>query len=810
MKAKQYIYTSWKNGDLADKGFMIYSKSKGITEKECSDIKFVMQYTPPHDLPPAPSIDQINRDFPYSFAFFRLSSGNLCVAQSTYIGKDYSGRYGNYIIHALIFDENELKIYPCELFGEEYIKLNLTQEELNAIPPIPDLPELEVKSYSNIINDELIMDFISEREYKFSYFLSALLKGKTENIPVYINDTREHLVLWLAAVHRVFPIQTAKKISFNTYVHEHKKFNTDACKEKGLSLDCIGVRPDVNYFNYSNGVKASNQIVLDFIGNYITDGINIPNFIKELSSSYLTGMDEINAFIDFLGLIEFYYFSDELEIAHKFFKLYIMNDLQNLDDMAQIISFGDRFCPEHVNAEVGAKIADIISGDNLNNIKICEKVFPYLYKYAFFMKFTIHDNLYKSMLYFANKKDESNIFFKILNNIKVKFPDKFEDFLRFLYSEDIINNCKLNLSFSKNANFPLFFSEFIIRYYKESCSIAGENLVLHLLGRCIMQLCKLDDSEKSALEIAGVCKEDKELLLLILSAFIQSFTSRQKQNFCREFTSYLTSLGDKEKNIIQDYLMDDVMTAGICAYIAAQDIQRAKNPLMAFWKLYDEKFKLSEYFEKIDLGPMVSAALSKANSFKNLLKLICELPSNCIKDVEVCDIVAEKLASGGLKTLLKLDSDIAIKAFNLCKSSKSTQAKLVACVVLLKLIQSESEQNAVYPSFADIYSKNFSSYDLYDLENREYELYLSNAVPVFIMCMYDGVDLEKIVTFCANEEKVDILCKNIAQCMKKLKKKSYNKYERILNLINDYVKENTENNKIKIFSQLILKYLDKL
>lgn len=122
MKALQYVYTSWKNGDLPNKGFMIYSKSPGITDGECEDIKFVMQYTVPKEMIPNPTPEEIVDSFPYSFAYFVLSSSRACIAQSTYLGKDYSGRYGNYLIHALVIDMDELDTYPAELFAEDFIK----------------------------------------------------------------------------------------------------------------------------------------------------------------------------------------------------------------------------------------------------------------------------------------------------------------------------------------------------------------------------------------------------------------------------------------------------------------------------------------------------------------------------------------------------------------------------------------------------------------------------------------------------------------------------------------------------------------
>ena len=55
MEALQYIYTSWKNGDSTEKGYMIYSRSEGISEAECNAIKDAMQYLAPKELTLTPT-----------------------------------------------------------------------------------------------------------------------------------------------------------------------------------------------------------------------------------------------------------------------------------------------------------------------------------------------------------------------------------------------------------------------------------------------------------------------------------------------------------------------------------------------------------------------------------------------------------------------------------------------------------------------------------------------------------------------------------------------------------------------------------
>ena len=210
MEALQYIFTSWKNGNLPDKGYMIYSKSEGITEAECDDIKKIMRYTSPRDMKVNPTAEEIQEDFPFSFAYFRLTSGRHCIAQSTYLGKDYSGRFGNYIIYALVFQADELEDYPTGFFGEDFIKTSMTNEELEAEPPIPPLPPLQINETGSIVNLDSVLDFAMDQGDNISIVISSILEAKQRGIPFFINDIRENLVMWCALVQNALPQKNAQ------------------------------------------------------------------------------------------------------------------------------------------------------------------------------------------------------------------------------------------------------------------------------------------------------------------------------------------------------------------------------------------------------------------------------------------------------------------------------------------------------------------------------------------------------------------------------------------------------------------------
>lgn len=285
MEALQYIYTSWKNGDSTEKGYMIYSRSEGISESECTAIKDAMQYLAPKELTLTPTPQEIADIFPYAFSYFVLPTGRGCVAQSTYLGKDYSGRYGNYIIHALIFDINDLPCRPAEFFAEPYIKTAMTQEELDAPSPVPPLPPLHISEYASVINDEQLNEFLFDKEDEFAQLISMILVSQDAGIPFYLNDSRENLVLWAAAVQRILPSRLAKKFMFNTYIGDHESMRSPRAREEGLNFHLIGVRPDANYFNYATECESNRQIVMDFIGGHMTQGVPPNSYAHAMAAS---------------------------------------------------------------------------------------------------------------------------------------------------------------------------------------------------------------------------------------------------------------------------------------------------------------------------------------------------------------------------------------------------------------------------------------------------------------------------------------------------------------------------------------------
>lgn len=161
MFAGQLLYTSWKNGNSSFRGYMVYAKSTDITASEEDEIISVMRYNAPTYLPITPTPEEIKTLFPENYAFFKLSSGRFCYARAGYLGKDYSGRYGNYLIHAYVTDDDR-SVNPLRIIGAPEFRTELSESELNAPSAPPPIPDGDVEFSADPVPVSEIISFFSD------------------------------------------------------------------------------------------------------------------------------------------------------------------------------------------------------------------------------------------------------------------------------------------------------------------------------------------------------------------------------------------------------------------------------------------------------------------------------------------------------------------------------------------------------------------------------------------------------------------------------------------------------------------------
>src|SRR5882724_10959364 len=104
--AHQLRYTSAATGLSGHAGFQFVAASPGATAEVRAAVSPHLSYRPPPKAPTRPSTAELET-FPVSFSFQREEVGMVLV-QCRYLGADYSGRFGNFLGHAVVATAGEL------------------------------------------------------------------------------------------------------------------------------------------------------------------------------------------------------------------------------------------------------------------------------------------------------------------------------------------------------------------------------------------------------------------------------------------------------------------------------------------------------------------------------------------------------------------------------------------------------------------------------------------------------------------------------------------------------------------------------
>ena len=284
MEALQYMYTSWR-----EFGYNVFKRSAGITDQDLPLIFKGIKYVAPTDLPLTSESDELERLYPVNFTSFKVND-KTCIARVNYLGKDDSGRFGNYFAHALLFSE-ACDFYPIDLAFEEIWKKRLTDEERQMdkgphdIEPLFQLPYGKGMSY-----DELSTFMEVQGEDKYQKLINAFLYAKSSKRKLVIYDTQENIPMWLGLLTHSFPLSIARDITFLTYVGDFLQSQTDI----------FTIPPTGCSFNYEAEIKNGRMVVLDFLHEAYSPNITETQIAEYLSLGWAYSQDSINEFFEFI------------------------------------------------------------------------------------------------------------------------------------------------------------------------------------------------------------------------------------------------------------------------------------------------------------------------------------------------------------------------------------------------------------------------------------------------------------------------------------------------------------------------------
>ncbi len=298
MKIQQLLYTSCKKGLSSGAGFQTYSMSKGITEEERREIETYCVYIPPDNLPTQPTKEEIELLFPIVFSYFILKNGKYCICQGKYIGKDYSGRYGNYICHVLVFDA-DYDFYPIELYKSMSFREALTLEEENT-STINYLPELEGVHLGNVIHFESISKYLKEtaagkKNKNFRELMQCIVDFNNSGKKIVFCDHKESIPYLIGALEMALPKKLSKQFTFTTYTYSPEDVNYVVC-----AVDNKGSK-----FNFKISQNSYKYNAFDFLDNENRNVKLNSSFTKLAEIGFTVSKEVFLPFIDFITQFEY-------------------------------------------------------------------------------------------------------------------------------------------------------------------------------------------------------------------------------------------------------------------------------------------------------------------------------------------------------------------------------------------------------------------------------------------------------------------------------------------------------------------------
>lgn len=224
MRALQLHYTSCRRGQGAGAGFQTRALTPGILPDEQREIERRGLYRPPRDAPQEPTPEQIEAELPRSLRFYTLESGRRALTRCGYAGRDYSGRWGNYFAHTLVFEGDPPPIWPVDFYEwEGWVDRLDPADDTEAEPaPLPPVDLAEVAPGASFSLEEL-QAFLRERPGRtelLGRMGRAVLLHAESGRPVVVRDTPLNGLYWVACVQKLFPPRHALHLGFSSYQYD--------------------------------------------------------------------------------------------------------------------------------------------------------------------------------------------------------------------------------------------------------------------------------------------------------------------------------------------------------------------------------------------------------------------------------------------------------------------------------------------------------------------------------------------------------------------------------------------------------------
>lgn len=309
MSLHQIIYTSCMRGiNGVNDGQQVFSYDASFRDANNDEVKTLFSYHTPILEADKKMTEELALTMPKSFIYRKLDDGRCALALNTYLGRDYmgsAGRFGNYLSHVVVADEEDMLNYPCEFYGGNLLRDRMKFEEVNN-PNRPDFLPEPILERGFVVDAETVIDFLSAdgRMDIFKNMLHAVLAFETERKRVVICDERENIIMWIAAIEYALPLKMALGINFSTYDFDPSLSASQICgvipsgtryNDESQRLhfvfdlyqnNCAEFDKDEHYFDFIDTSMSFSYDSLQDFHRFITEGYSYDKADEKMYSAY--------------------------------------------------------------------------------------------------------------------------------------------------------------------------------------------------------------------------------------------------------------------------------------------------------------------------------------------------------------------------------------------------------------------------------------------------------------------------------------------------------------------------------------------
>lgn len=355
MTIEQGYYTSCRTGiDRKHSGFQFYSYSRGMAkllENPALNIGTLYNYQAPvgdgENLPVFPTEEEIHALYPVKFVYKNINGCSM-MALNHAVGADYeegSRRQGNFFSHVIAMNSENLEIYPCQYYDSPDFLNGLSPDEARRDDAPSYLPFLTKLRNGHEISIQTVMEFLDneDRMECFKGMLYCIIvhqdAKKKRDLPLFICDEKDNIILWIAALQMVFPLINAMDLSFSTYEYDPMRSDSRIC----------GCYPSGTYYDSNRFRNGMDGYLFDMINDVYPEVDYENDFTDLCEMAFSTSYENLQQFHNFLKNYSYDKVDEDIFDAFHLYGL-MSAEIIELDDdpvrLHDMLDFSSRFAEQ--------------------------------------------------------------------------------------------------------------------------------------------------------------------------------------------------------------------------------------------------------------------------------------------------------------------------------------------------------------------------------------------------------------------------------------------------------------------------------